>query len=130
MPLNTFEHAIFGLSFQIEASASGKQFYPMYLNTAGGVSLMSATAQDCLGVLQDDATTGFVGNVMLQGVSRLWVYGGSTNIAPGDWLTVSATGVGVKSAAAAAAPTIGRALEAAADGTNVIIAVLLQQGRL
>lgn len=124
------EHAIFGLSFAIEASASGKQFYPVYLNTAGSVSLMSATTQDCLGVVQDDATTGNVSNIMLEGASRLWVYGGSTNIAPGDWLTVSATGVGVKSAAAAAAPVIGQALEAALAGENIIITVLLKQGRL
>lgn len=127
---NTFEHSIFGLSFTIEASATNKQYYPAYLNTAGSVSLMTATTQDCLGVLQDDATTGISGLVMLQGVTRLWVYGGSTNIAPGDWLTTSATGPAVKSAAAAAAPVIGQALEAATEGTNVIISVLLKQGRL
>ncbi len=127
-----YEHEIFGLSFLVEASATAKQFYPVYLNTVGSVSLMTVTTQDCLGVMQDDSTTGFRANVSLSGATRMWVYGGASAISPGDWLTVSSTGVGIKSTAAAAAPVIGQALESAPAtvGVNVIIAVLLRQGRL
>lgn len=117
------------ISWPAAADLSARQYYPVAAGTDGRVNTSGSTATPLVGVLQDDPNAaGVMGSVMEQGVSRCVCYGGDTAIAPGDSLTVNASGIAVKTTTANA-EVVRRSQEYLNDATPAIIAILVEPGR-
>jgi len=117
------------ISWPAAGDLSARQYYPVAAGTNGLINTSGSTATPLIGVLQDDPNAlNAMGSVMEQGVSRCVCYGGDTAIAPGDSLTVNASGIAVKTTTANA-EIVGRSQEYLNDATPAIIAILVEPGR-
>lgn len=117
------------ISWPAAGDLSARQYYPVAAGTDGRVNTSGSTATPLIGVLQDDPNAAnAMGSVMQQGVSRCVCYGGDTAIAPGDSLTVNASGIAVKTTTNGV-EVVGKAQEYLNDATPAIIGVLVEPGR-
>jgi len=83
-------------SFPASGDLSSYQYHFMNLESDGQVALASAT-EAIIGILQDDPDAEDEGaSVGIVGISKLYVDGNGTNIAPGDKLAANSSGHGAK----------------------------------
>lgn len=117
-----YEHNILPFSWSAGADLSAKQYYAVQLTTTETITVADATVR-CIGILQNDPTSGQAASVCLLGISKA-VTDGTTAIAAMDALAPDANGKLVKTTtdndetvAVALAPST-------ADGTIIPVLVL------
>jgi hypothetical protein len=108
------------ISVAAAADLSAKQFYAVTIGSGGTIDVSTA-AKNCDGILQDKPTSGKVGTVQYDGITKAAI-SASSNVAIGGLLEVD-TGGTLKAIASGTA--IAKALQATNTGTVTIITVRL-----
>lgn len=118
-----YEHNILPFSWPAGTDLSAKQYLAMQLTTSETITVADATVR-CIGILQNDPTSGQAASICMLGISKAVTDGNAGAIACMDTLAPDANGKLVKTTsdndeavAVALAPSV-------ADGTIIPVFVL------